>query len=158
MMETPTDIVPKYYRMNPKIEDVLPDASHLTEGMIVLLADPDCRETVKDDMEDWRENRVLNDNRWCRISGIEHTGGDIKFVRFIATYGDGTKTVRDYPARMSWLVKIDSISDSMVVTSARYRNIYTIVATLAQASVPPPDYVDLYAEEITRQILKITTV
>jgi hypothetical protein len=157
-MEIPADFVPKYYRMNPKTDDLLPSATHLAEGMIILIEDPNRRENLPDVIEfeeEWKQDRIRKFNRWCRVSNVEFLPGD--FLKFVGTYADGTKVVWSMMhMRESWIVKIDSITDSATISTSRYRNVSSMVDAMLR-SVPTDD-LDSHVEqveEITDQLLKV---
>jgi hypothetical protein len=153
------NVVPKYYQMDPETEDLLPNGSSLANGMKVLLADPDERGRPEK-TEDWELDRALERNRWCTITDLKIKG---QLVIFVAVYADGTKRKRKSYLHHSWLVKIDSITDSMVKATKRYNDILDIVkegfdkhdeycCTNCYGGSDAPSNEDL-AEEITKKIL-----
>jgi hypothetical protein len=154
--------VPRFYRMDPKTEDLLPSGAELADGMKVLIEDPDERAVIKDDMEDWELDRALVRNRWCEVTYLS-TRSSGTSISFVAVYEDGTKRKREYSARESWFVKKDSIPDPVAAEekeAKRYNKVYEIVkAELArhQELVVLHDYpveeLSRHAEETTKKIL-----
>lgn len=154
--------MPKFYKMNPETEELLPDGSHLANGMKVLVNDSDVRMRVGEGMKDWEMDRALANNQWCTISNleIERNGA---MISFIGTYEDGTKRNRRLGRALTWLVKLDSISGAVEESSERYTKVYELVrrALLDQDALTEeytsegvPD-LDRIAENTTKQILGI---
>jgi hypothetical protein len=102
--------VPKYYRMDPETEDVI-FAAGLAAGMVVLEENPEDRSRLENDQHDWERERLLKNNRWCTVSGVQSNEGGSIF--FLATYEDGTKSRRVTQHSRAWYVKIDSIGKSL---------------------------------------------
>lgn len=105
---TDHNFVERYYQMNPETEDMLPNGGAIRNGMVVLIADPNKRAIVKETALDWEMDRVLERNRWAKVS---HVIGDGSTVMFIAEYEDGTKKQRMMAFRSAWLVKKASMPD-----------------------------------------------
>lgn len=125
-LEENNPFVPKFYRMNPETDDLLPNGRHLANGMRVLVDSSKLRINMDEDLSDWQEDRALEMNRWCTIGALEvHEGG----VRFIGVYDDGSKRMRNYGIDQSWLIKIDSIRDSVNVMTDQYQQVYDLVTS-----------------------------
>ena len=154
MMEIPSEIVPKYYRMNPKTDDMVMGGKDLADGMVVLVEDPNLRYDPKlPDMDDWEIDRLNMRNRWCRVHNVHVVGNA---VHFVGAYADGTKRKSQVTLTYSWLFKIDSIPDSIQFTADRYRNISTMVDALLRST--PSNDIDSHnrhVQDITKQILKV---
>lgn len=115
MMEIPEDIVPKFFIMDPETDDLLPNANHLMNGMIVLIEDSSVRIDTSKVLADWEEERADERNFWCRVSYLDHNGPYDNTSSFIAEYHDGTKKKRTYNKSHAWFVKKDSIEDAKEV-------------------------------------------
>jgi hypothetical protein len=107
-LEENNPFVPKFYRMDPKTDDVLPSGHFLKNGMRVLIESSKRRINVDGELEPWQEEQALQYNRWCTIGALEI--GE-SFTRFIGVYDDGSKIMREHDTRTAWLVKIDSIRE-----------------------------------------------
>lgn len=105
-----SEFVPKFYRMNPKTEDLLPNGRHLRNGMMVLVGDSKKRINNDHQLTDWELERAFHNNRWCTVGALEFYDGDVE-VRFIGTYEDGSKLMRACTINTPWLVKKDSIRE-----------------------------------------------
>ncbi|AWN06177.1 hypothetical protein SEA_MIEK_76 [Streptomyces phage Miek] len=115
------DVVDKFYAHDPDIEDYVPDCTHLSNGLVVLLGDPDRRASAKDMKQDWGWDRALERNRWCTVTELTwSTGGAM--VNFVGVYGDGTKRKRSFLKDEPWLIKLDSIPNAEVESSKRYQD------------------------------------
>jgi hypothetical protein len=152
------NFVPKFYKMNPKTEDLLPGSGQLVNGMVVLIADPDMRERPENGESDWVFNRLTERNRWCTVTNFEITNKKYceTGYQFIGVYADGTKVIRMGNLSSAWIVKLDSIADAIKAQGDRHRNVHTIVTELLKST--PPDDIDSFNEqvdEITKQLLKV---
>lgn len=109
MTTIPSEIVSKFYEMDPQTDDLLPNGWRLKNGMVVLSEARLLREDVDKLSEDsslyWWD-KAKERNRWATVSDLSYQG-DI--VSFVATYADGTKRQRMYSCGYAWLVKLDSI-------------------------------------------------
>lgn len=122
-------LVPKFYRMNPEIEDVVINGGGLANGMKILIDSSDKRVNLaaKSPLEEWEIDRALEVNQWCTVSQLKIIEND---VRFLALYEDGTKRVRWVSIRDSWIVKIDSLPDPVLdeeKEAQRYNNVLGLV-------------------------------
>lgn len=145
------DYVPKFYVMDPKTEDMLPNGRHLVNGMKVLFASPNERgrpEEMGD--EDWKRSRVLKYNRWCTVT---HLSVDDVKTSFIGLYGDGTKVQWTEPMLRAWFVKIDSIEGSLKNLTKRWDDVYKIVKDSLSVESETMEVIDALAEETTKKIL-----
>uniref|UniRef100_A0AAU7GWU2 Uncharacterized protein n=1 Tax=Streptomyces phage Scarif TaxID=3158858 RepID=A0AAU7GWU2_9CAUD len=122
----PQGCVPKFYSMDPDVEDLLPSSEHLANGMVVLLADNDKRASESDIQHDWGMDRALERNRWCRVSHLFWNEPNNTF-EFIAVYDDGTKRVRHCFREDAWIVKNSSVYESMLMETERYSQIYALI-------------------------------
>lgn len=148
---------PKFYVMDPKTEDLLPNGKRLTNGMRVLAGSPDNRERIEKYETDWVMDRLLEQNRWCTVSDLE-VGDTI--VSFVAVYEDGTKRLRVLGLYLPWLVKLDSIPEE----ARKYNTVYeSVKSALDKMSnyIEPTNYdseeLDIYAlaDKTTKRILGI---
>lgn len=163
------DLVPKFYQMDPKTEDLLYDGTSLADGMVILIATSDERSSLDDLNEEWRKDKALATNRWCKVSNLrvlkrtKLMDARSATVSFIAVYEDGTKRKREYPVGESWFVKIDSIPDPVVAEekdAEKYNKIYRLVKAAVDAAElrgHSPSAINgaELAEEATKQILGI---
>lgn len=154
------EFVPKYYMMNAETDELLPNASYLANGMKVLIENPDVRASEKDMQRDWGMQRALENNRWCTVTHLEFMDQK-NMIRFIGVYEDGSKIVRVFGSDRSWLVKIDSVSESMAERTERYSNVRTLVLAalhrqdMATQGGDNGNTMDVIADEFTKQILGI---
>lgn len=110
-----SQVVPKFYAMDPETEDMIPNGRYLANGMRVLIADPDCRERPEEIVGtelDWRKYKMLERNRWCTVSHVDISSNDNRSVSFVAVYEDGSKHQYVMGISKAWLVKSDSIVES----------------------------------------------
>lgn len=117
--------VPKFYRMNPETDELLPNGRHLANGMRVLIENSSRRIDVSQDLADWEEERALKNNRWCTVEALEVIDAE---TSFIGVYDDGSKLMRLHPTFTAWLVKTDSIRSSENMATDRYLNVLELVA------------------------------
>lgn len=106
------DFTPQVYFMNPETDDVLPDGTHLKEGMIVLIEYDNHREDTKAENV-WtplERKRAMRYNRWCLVTNVELLP-EAGMVRFVAVYADGFKAQRTHSVEAAWLVKLESLED-----------------------------------------------
>lgn len=161
--------VRKYYTLDNKTEDILPNGRHLADGMVVMIEDPDCRERpeevgkeVRGTDTDWLLNRVLLNNRWCTVSHAEIINGG-ETVQFVGIYEDGTKRSRSMGINKAWLVKIDTIRDSENQMTDRYNSVHNVVkdafdkhgeycCTICNGGEGEPSFESL-VEETTKKVL-----
>jgi hypothetical protein len=148
-------LMPKYYRMNPKFEEVLPSGSHLSNGMTVLIENPDNRTTINDfdDLSDWLKDRALESNRWCTISNLHEVNGGTS-IRFVATYEDGCQRIRTLAASHAWIVKRNTSARS----AEKYAQVYGVVSgvirkTMGDDASDPVSARMVMADRATREIL-----
>lgn len=121
-MDKIEEFVPRFYRMNPAEDKVLPNGLVLKNGMRVLLecyanraADlpPGDLSSVAGEKWNWDVRRL---NRWCTVTELQidpaPTDGHSchgRSVRFVGVYDDGEELMRANSWRDAWLVKRDSI-------------------------------------------------
>lgn len=98
--------VPKYYRMNPKTDELIRNGSGLKNGMRVLIESPNAKVDTDEDLNTWEEDRALENNRWCIVEALQV---DATGVSFTGVYDDGTKRSRRWSLSHAWLVRKDSI-------------------------------------------------
>jgi hypothetical protein len=166
----PKNLVPKYYTMDQKTEDLVPNGKHLANGMKVLIANPDFRERPEElgnesrrTPSDWLKDKILMRNRWCTVTHVE-IASHTNTVQFVGVYDDGTKRQWVMGVGHAWLVKKDSIPDPVLAEekeAERYNSIYRIVEdaldaldqhTCSSCYGPGPDLGQL-AEETAKKIL-----
>lgn len=134
--------VPKFYQMDPRTEELIPDGRILSDGMVILLADPNHRgRPEKMSAADWELDRVMERNRWCTISNVSIRGN---LLTFVATYEDGTKRKRSESTDTPWLVHKDSIEHSIDRASERFKKICDLVdnAMLGAVAIKESDVGD----------------
>jgi hypothetical protein len=158
----PKDLVPKFYAMDPDVEDLLPGSNHLANGMKVLIEPNNLRASEADMQYDWGIERALERNRWCTVTHLFWNEPNQTY-EFIAVYDDGTKRVRLCHRNQTWLVKLASVHAAMVEESERYSQVYAFVTEAMKDTISAWKAVDHYdlrsdhlatrAEEITRKIL-----
>lgn len=103
-------LVPKYRKMDPMTEDVLPSSQDLQNGMMVLVESSSEREDLHGILKDHKRQIHANvANRWCSVSKLERTPLG---VTFLGTYADGGRCTRKYGDDTSWLVKLNSVASS----------------------------------------------
>jgi len=117
-------IVPKFYTMDPKTEDLLSEGKQLSNGMKILIENPGERGRPEEMDQDWMRERVMVVNRWCTVSDMKVVGRNLSFV---GVYDDGVKVKRSYSTDAAWLVKIDSLKKSLDVATERYNEILNII-------------------------------
>jgi hypothetical protein len=151
------NFVPKYYQMDPKTEDLLPSSSHLADGMVVLIADPNQRERPEDGAKDWAFDRLVEKSRWCTVTHLEMFNQKYRptAYQFIGVYEDGSKRIRMCGKTTGWFVKLDSVAESLRISNAKYRNLHTMVGELMRSTPPPSEIIDDQIEEVTQQILEM---
>lgn len=97
----------KYHEMDPMSEELLPDGTHLRDGMQVIIERSASREdldTIHDSAS--KLENALRYNRWCTVSDIEHRNSE---TSFIGEYEDGTKRKILAHTISAWYVKIGSV-------------------------------------------------
>lgn len=112
--ESQSIFIDQYYEMNPAFEDVLPDGTHLKDGMIVLIESPLYRMSVDIDPENFDPAKryvARTLNRWCTVSpgSIKIIPGCPDVVTFVGVYADGGKIKRISKVQDAWIVKLDSL-------------------------------------------------
>ena len=127
--------VERYYQMNPATEDLIPNGSHLKNGMVVLPGNSNDRakypflDTI---VEEWMMDRALQCNRWAKVSYVSVIGNSLTFI---ATYEDGTKRPISVDTNLAWLVKLNSFpsegSDPQWDRAQRRAAILVLLHTLA---------------------------
>lgn len=117
-MEDLTQFVPKYYTMDPEREDLLPNGTHLRNGMQVLVESSNFRSSLAYiDTQAGELDRALKYNRWCTVSDVEALEVEgTKSVSFIAKYEDGTKRQMVRSVWCAWYVRIDTIPEKDELT------------------------------------------
>lgn len=107
-VEMVKSLVPKFYEMDPKTEDLLFDGTRLLNGMKVLIDNNDVRvRAIESDLEeDWQITKAKKYNRWCTIEEIRYAQ---HFIHFVGVYDDGSKAKWSEPISLSWYIKKDSI-------------------------------------------------
>jgi len=106
MSEITPVLMPMRYVMDPEVEDLLFDGTHLVNGMEVLFGHDILRR--EPDLEKYHINQ-LQYNRWMRVSNVTRRRNDI--IEFIATFDDGTKTKISVAMSWGWYVKKLSIPE-----------------------------------------------
>lgn len=111
------EFVAKYYIMNPDEENLL-FAVDLEDGMRVLVEDNFQRSDVDFYMKDPEASHnkqalptLMKFNRWCKVDNFFVDEGDR--VSFIGIYDDGTKFTHRSDGNSGWLVKLDSMPESL---------------------------------------------
>lgn len=100
-----SDLVDKWYDMDPKVEDLLWDSSELVEGMVVLVEDPMMRIDVRYPLSEEMLYQARTWNRWFMISHIVDLNSNQ--INFMANYEDGSKRKFVAVAKSrSWLCKL----------------------------------------------------
>jgi hypothetical protein len=120
--------VPKYYRMNPKTDELIPNGSGLKNGMRVLIEEPNKRVNTDEDLDNWEEDRALESNRWCTVEALQV---DPTGVSFVGVYDDGTKRSRRCAGSHAWLVRKDSIPGE----NAKTEQLNTIIVSAMAAAI-----------------------
>lgn len=112
-----SNLVSKFYRMNPETDDMISNGQLLENGMIVLLEDSMIRADPDSPLSKYEVHRAEETNRWCEVSELEirrrfehgETGYAIgegsPLVTFVGIYSDGVKIKRSYDSSYAWLVK-----------------------------------------------------
>jgi len=123
--------VPKFYMMDPKTEDLLPNGRHLRNGMKVLIADSAQRGKAKEMDQSWMRERLMRENRWCTVTELQVINN---LTTFIGVYDDGVKFKRSNSTMDSWLVKLSSVIEVKIEETERYSEILSIIKTAFDAS------------------------
>jgi hypothetical protein len=155
--------VPKFYRMNPETDDLLPNGRHLANGMRVLIAASSLRMNIDAELSDWQEDRALENNRWCTVGALEDDG---EIVRFIGVYDDGSKMMRVQRTNFAWYVKKDSIREAVNLEDERYLKTRQLVseamsfgAEITLSDIPDGDRIvklNLELDVFTKKILGLS--
>lgn len=125
------EFVDKYYEMDPQTEDLLPDATFLRDGMVVLIGTSGSRLGLKDLRTEGDKEMHRIRNRWARIQHISFRPMVVgQRIEFIATYAGGIKKQVSYDASTAWLVKLDSMPPSVVFVPAPISRLRSIINTL----------------------------
>jgi hypothetical protein len=135
------NVVPKYYVMDPKTEDMLPSGRFLANGMKILTANPNERVRPEEATTDWLRNRLMELNRWQTVTQLE-VGATL--IKFVGVYEDGAKVAQRCSVNEAWLVKTDSITESNKLATARYAEVFALVedamtVAMETASSEEPD-------------------
>lgn len=112
--------VPKFYRMDPKTDDLLVNGRKIRNGMKILIERPWSREEVSlfysphpynifMNLDELQIRKAKKYNRWSVVSNYSFDG---TVVHFVGTHDDGTKDKYDIPCGAAWYVKKDSIPES----------------------------------------------
>jgi hypothetical protein len=148
--------MPKFYKMDPSTDDLLPSGDHLANGMKVLIESPNNRVPIgAEGLSDWKEDRALENNRWCTVESLRIVR---ETLRFIGVYEDGTKRMRAFPVEEAWYVKRDSIQE----ITAKYQKVFDTVRlavayheTLIKQDGDLVEDVTGNIEETTRRLMEI---
>ena len=103
-----SDMVGKYFTMNPETDVLLLTGYRLRPGMEVLIEDHKIRADVNEYKNEEVMNHLLQYNRWCVIEIVRTTKDEL--VNFIGRYEDGTKRSFMVGVSHSWFVKKDSLN------------------------------------------------
>jgi hypothetical protein len=157
-----TEFTPKFYRMNPETEILVPDGHSIRPGMVVLIEDADSRVKIKDQMEEWEEYRALAANRWCTVSDIAING---QFIVFTGTYEDGSQRRRSTSVESAWLVKKNDVLDPLmskktdewldgyIVTLDTVRKAFKENELLASRHDYPADEIEVLAQKTAEKLM-----
>jgi len=96
----------RFFRMNPKTDDLLFDGTYLRDGMTVLVGDASQRMEITDDMDVYHRDQAELTNAWYTIT---HVMTNQKYVTFLATYEDGSKRKVTFPLGVPWLVRLNTL-------------------------------------------------
>jgi hypothetical protein len=124
-------LIPKFYLMDHKTEDLCSNGRELANGMKVLTADTDSRQDLKKLAQDWQLDRAFENNRWATITNLQILGNSISFV---AVYEDGSKRVRTCSVNYAWFVKLDSVPD-VVLAEEKEAQKYNSVLELVKGAM-----------------------
>lgn len=145
-----SELVDQTFRMNPDTEDMIPDARHLKDGMVVLLEDASEYAVIhyryKMFFDQWPKAMVVN--RWCTVSEIRMSQVK-RAVYFTGTYSDGSKNRREAPMDAAWYVKLDSMEppvDKNAATPELIESTAIVIETAIAA-------VDLHDQNFPRRLL-----
>jgi len=151
------NIVAKYYQMDPETEDMLPNGGAIKNGMVVLIADPNNRFAVKETDLDWEMDRILERNRWAKVS---HVIGDGTTVVFIAEYEDGTKKQRMMGFKSAWLVKKASIPSESAwirdITEKQTKVLFLVREAMEKAQLSTSSNEHMIADQAAAKIMDVT--
>lgn len=107
--EIKDQLVPKYFRMNPETDDLIPNHNGLREGMKVLVGSNDFRNDIERIDTPASLDTALRYNRWFTIvklsAGVSFTD---QTVWFIGEYDDGEKQKFVFNKDQHWYVKKDT--------------------------------------------------
>jgi hypothetical protein len=155
--------VPKFYRMNPKTDDLIINGRHLANGMRVLIATSSLRMNTDVELSDWQEDRALENNRWCTVGALEVDG---EITRFIGVYDDGSKRMRVQQTQLAWYVKIDSLREVVDREDERFLKTRQLVseamsfgAEITLSDIPDGDRIvklNLELDVFTKKILGLS--
>lgn len=110
-----SDLVDKWYDMDPEVEDLLWDSSELVEGMVVLIDNPMLRIDVRYPLSAEMLYQARTWNRWFMISHIVDLNST--HINFMANYEDGSKRKFVAVAKSrSWLCKLGGLNAEAVVS------------------------------------------
>lgn len=95
--------MPKYYQMDPRVEDYLFDGTELREGMVVLVDSVNLRVDVYDILDSDEVERAYRYNRYFKVSRLTVSDDD-DMITCLAEYGDGSKKKLCVRKDTPWLV------------------------------------------------------
>ena len=110
-VESPEGLVPLYYVMDPKTEDLV-YGDELRDGDIVLIESGLVRFSIPKNWAEVREHervKTLENSRWCVITKLRRTpsyGDHNSILNFIGVYDDGTKMSRSFSESYAWFRKL----------------------------------------------------
>lgn len=118
-MDTTTSLIPTEpvdtWRPANAAEEVLAYGDDLTDGMVVLIAEPGRRAQPEPPFSgrnpalvEVARKRTEHDvavlNRWCQVTRLRSASG-----AFVGRYADGSEHPRQFHRHVMWLVRRDSI-------------------------------------------------
>jgi hypothetical protein len=105
-----SDLVSRYYEMDPETEDVLHNGTLVIDGMKVLIEAVDLKVDIAEDMTEFANHTARKTNRWATVTEskiVDYKDGP--HLAFVGVYDDGVKRKISYPVDYAWFVKKDSI-------------------------------------------------
>lgn len=149
-------IVNKWYKMDPKIEDLVYSTKDLRNGMVVLLENADMRASQQDMESEWGMHRALERNQWCTVTEFRANNVTSTYD-FTGVYENGSKIRRCYGYEHTWLVKKDSITDVAV----KYAAVHAFVKAAMHKQDQPTYHgdswgdMDVVCDQTVRSILAL---
>jgi hypothetical protein len=116
-----SEFIEQYYEMVPETEDVMPSGEDLEEGMRVVVEDPTSRKNLDELRYHIERGTAFSPallatarmtNRWCEVTDVA-IWDDEGYITFVGVYDDGVKRQRKHPIDTAWIVKKDSIDQSL---------------------------------------------